>query len=75
MKLTTDFNEDGVMANGKQFRKQARELNEKELNLKERKDIALGRKPHKGRGDNDKLNKPVRGRRELELDEDAEVPE
>lgn len=75
MKLTTDFNEDGVMANGKQFRKQARELNEKELNLKERKDIALGRKPHKGRGDNDKLNKPVRGRRELELDEGAEVPE
>lgn len=74
MKMTTDFNEDGVMANGKQFRKQARELNEKELNMKERKDIALGRK-QKGRGDNDKLNKPVRGRRELELDEESEVPE
>lgn len=71
MKMTTEFNEEGVMSNGKQFRKMAKELKVKEKNIQSRKDVALGRKPSKGRGDNDKLNKPIRGRRELTLEEET----
>lgn len=62
MKMNTVFNEDGLMKNGKQFSRMANFLNEKENSLFSRK-----RKIMKGKVDNKKLNKPVRGRRELEL--------
>lgn len=62
MKMNTVFNEDGLMKNGKQFSRMANFLNEKEKNFFSRK-----RKIMKGKVDNKKLNKPVRGRRELEL--------
>jgi hypothetical protein len=62
MKMNTVFNEDGLMKNGKQFSRMANFLNEKENNFFSRK-----RKIMKGKVDNKKLNKPVRGRRELEL--------
>lgn len=65
MKMNTVFNEDGLMKNGKQFSRMANFLNEKESNLFFRK-----RKIMKGKVDNKKLNKPIRGRRELELIED-----
>ncbi|HCJ8469855.1 TPA: hypothetical protein NV714_003669 [Escherichia coli] len=62
MKMNTVFNEDGLMKNGKQFSRMANFLNEKENSFFSRK-----RKIMKGKVDNKKLNKPVRGRRELEL--------
>ena len=62
MKMNTVFNEDGLMKNGKQFSRMANFLKEKENNFFSRK-----RKIMKGKVDNKKLNKPVRGRRELEL--------
>ena len=62
MKMNTVFNEDGLMKNGKQFSRMANFLNEKENSFFSRK-----RKIMKGKLDNKKLNKPVRGRRELEL--------
>lgn len=62
MKMNTVFNEAGLMKNGKQFSRMANFLNEKENSFFSRK-----RKIMKGKVDNKKLNKPVRGRRELEL--------
>ena len=62
MKMNTVFNEDGLMKNGKQFSRMVNFLNEKENSFFSRK-----RKIMKGKVDNKKLNKPVRGRRELEL--------
>lgn len=62
MKMTSAYNEEGVMKNGKQFRKLAKTLAEKESTLTARK-----RNLKKGRLDNKKLNKPVRGRRVIDL--------
>jgi len=73
MKLTNEFNEDGVMKNGKQFRKEAHALNEKESNLKQKKRMSA-KKENKGHA-GDKLNKPVRGRRELPLQEEEVLEE
>jgi len=62
MKMTSAFNEEGVMKNGKQFRKQAKKLAEKAVSMKNRK-----RNIEKGHVDNKKLNKPTRGYRIADL--------
>lgn len=62
MKMTSAFNEEGVMKNGKQFRKQAKKLAAKALSMKNRQ-----RNVEKGHVDNKKWNKPTRGCRITEL--------